>query len=499
MQFLRLIAALRNAAPLPREQQLCKIEAMQDTILDASKPIFVRDMDEVQVRTGLADLTHPVLSVTLYAFDEKITVDEAKEAVFTTERGEILTLHGYLATGGGCRSGTNATVWNEVLRANQVVVGPDVWKTDDVLKRCTFRVEGTEDLLHNVERFQEIEKAEFGSMPSLDVFTVEAAGARVTLTHRVRGGGFNRRPNEIETMWEIEFDVPQPIEEARKVVNTIVAFLSMAQLRKLSVREFQISRHSMAELEATMKEDNRVPYNHLVRFYATEDVDVSAQPFTGRSFAHVRFADDVELFTLCLKQWLERDTQWRAAMSLMTDNFTRSREISGDRLLSATRWIERIPGTGSQPAISDKHVEQIATKAAETASALGYDELKSRIRGNMKNISEETNAKRLERLVAGLDHILTEPVWRRGIVYGAMKARDMRGQAAHGRVELKNKREHDDFEMAIMATECLAYLMMLKDFPLDADAISRVMRARPVTNIIAYWQHYFQEWGVSPS
>lgn len=472
---------------------------MQDTTMDTSKPIFVRDMDEVQVRTGLADLAHPVLSVTLYAFDGKITIDETKEAVFTTERGEILTLHDYFATGGGYRSGTNATVWNEVLQANQIVVGPDLWKADDLLKRCTFRVEGTEDLLHNVERFEEIEKAEFGSMSSLDVFTVEANGARVTLTHRVRGGGFNRRPNEIETMWELQFDDPQPINEVRKFVNTIVAFLSMAQLRKLSVREFQISRHSMAELEALVEKDNRVPYNHLVKFYATEDVDVSVQPFTGRSFAHVRFADDVELFTRCLKQWLERDTEWRAAMSLMTENFTLSREISGDRLLSATRWIERIPGTGSLPAINDEHIEQIADKAAETASALGYDELKSRIRGNMKNIKEETNAARLQRLVAGLGHILTEPVWSRGIVHGAMKARDMRGQAAHGSVELKNKREQDDFELAIMATECLAYLLMLKDFPLDADAISRVLRARPVTNIITYWQHYFQEWGVSPT
>jgi hypothetical protein len=164
---------------------------MRDTDIDYQEPLFVSDHSDGQHRTGLADLRHASLSVTLHAFDEAIVIDDSREAVFTTEKGEILTLHHFFANGGGWREGSGATVWNDTLQANQIVLGPDEWKLDDRLKRCTFKVEGTSDLLHNMERFEAIEAADSGAMPSLDVFTIDDGGARVTLTHDVRGGGFN--------------------------------------------------------------------------------------------------------------------------------------------------------------------------------------------------------------------------------------------------------------------------------------------------------------------
>lgn len=464
---------------------------------DEEKPLFVKDLAEGRTRTGLADMRSSILTVTLFDFDGAIDVDESKEACFVTEKGEILTLHNYFAGGRGWRQGSGASVWNNTIQANQMVLGPDPWKENDLLRRCTFKVEGASDLLHNVERFEAIEQAEFGNMPALDVFTIAADGAHVTLTHDVRGGGFNRRATSIEPKFVIEFDVPQTIAVARTMVNNVVAFLSLAQVRRLSIDEFTISRLTEAEIDAAIKADKRLPHNHTVRFYSTDKLELGKQPWVGRAFAHVRKPEDVATFAACLKIWLERGPEWRAATSLMLENFLLAREISGNRLLSATRWIERIPGTVGKTAISDAHIDQIVAAAIEKASDLGHAGLERRMRGSLKAIGAESNQTRIQRIVDGLGPLMTTKVARRGLVYGTVKGRDFRGQTAHGRVSLKTEREQSDFELAIAATECLAYLLMLSDFPLDIDAIRRVDSSTLPRHFSAFWQHYFTEWGVA--
>jgi hypothetical protein len=295
----------------------------------------------------------------------------------------------------------------------------------------------------------------------------------------------------------IEFAEPRTIEEARLIVNEIAAFLSAGQVRRLTVQQLQVSRKTMAEIEACLKKGTTpLPYNHAVRFYMPDAADPGQQPWTGRAFAHVRTAADVDLFAACLKGWLERDEEWQAATRLMLEAFALSREISEDRLLTATRWIERILGNAGPAAIGSADIDAITSVAITKAASLGHDGLDSRIRGSLKAIGGETNKQRLERLVDHVARLADEPTWRKGLVTGALKARDFRGQAAHGSVNTRTTRERDDFELAIVATECLAYLLMLVDFPLDRDAIRRVQNAHPFRHFTATWQHYHTEYGV---
>ena len=464
---------------------------MQENDQDQAKPLFVKDMTDEQIRTGLADLRNSALSVTLFAFDASIAIDEDKPAIFMTERGEIMTLHNFFANGGGFRSGTGGSVYNDTLNANQIVIGPDVWEPDDGLKRCTFRVPHVADLLHNMDRFRAIEQANFGALPNFDVFTLDVAGAKISLTHDVRSNGYYSRPTEIEPKFVIEFDMPRSIEKARNLVNKVVSFLSAALARKLTVNEIRISRNNTDEVNSAFKKNRKIIHDHTVKFYDPDKKTVvESQIGAARSFVHVRNDADVDLFKQCLQQWLERGEEWGTPTALMLNSFELNREITANRLLAATRWIERIPGVDGATSIKEDHLNEIIEAAIGKATALGYSDLEVRMRGALAAIKTENNRERLSRLAKKAGDAATVEFNYQGLAKAGMKVRDFRGKAAHGSIFLKDEEEQADFEVAIFATECLAYLLMLVDLPLNAEAKKRLQRATPVRTFSHYWSQY---------
>lgn len=452
------------------------------------EPIFIRELGKDNPRSGIAVLSRTELSLTLHAFEELTKTDPDQETAYLTEAGEILTLHGFFSSFPGYRQGSGAIVYHEVLRANTFVIGPKPWREDDLLRRCTFSVEGTDDQLHNNPRFDAILRAVAGEEPGLDVFSITCGDATLTVGYTMTSSRiFNRAP-QLQPRFAVEFADGRAIQDARRMIRSVVRFLSASQCRELAAEDIRISRLTLKESYAKALEGTELPYNYALHVYNPDPPRELEYRFFARSFVYLREDQDMELFKVCLAQWVARDEEWDAAAELMLGSFRLSREISGTRLLAATRWLERIPANEAAASMGDNDFDQVVQAAVTRAEKLGHAGLGARIRGSLRSIKTETNRQRIERLVAlattVVDTLSFEPD---ALIAACMKARDFRGQAAHGRVALKSEREEVDFELAIYGTECLAYLLMLVGLPLTDEARRRVFDTELVRNFVTTW------------
>ncbi|WP_373928455.1 hypothetical protein QTN93_15065 [Sphingomonas aerolata] len=372
---------------------------MSRTKTDAG-PIFVRELSSDSPRSGIASLNPSDISVTLHSFDEMVKIDAEKTAAFVTEDGEVLTLHNYFDTFPGYSQGAGGIVYHEYLRGNTAIVGPETWHEDDLLKRCTFSVEGIDDQLHNNPRFEALLRKSSDEKASTEVLSLQIEDATISVYYTMSSNWiFNRAP-ELRPRFELEFPEGNKLFDASDIIYSIVEFLSASQSRALVANDIKIYRSTQTEMKANLNDVGDFPYHYFVYNFEQEPAASIEYQFFAKSFAYLRENRDMELFRACLKQWLTRSEDWREASALMVAGFKLSKEMSGARLLAATRWVERIPGNQAAGDMLDEHFAEIVRAAAAKAEEIGHKGLEGRIKGSLRSLKSETNRQRLERLVA---------------------------------------------------------------------------------------------------
>ncbi|MBT0671126.1 hypothetical protein HT136_22390 [Novosphingobium profundi] len=387
------------------------------------------------------------------------------------------------------QSRAGSIVYHEYLRGNTAIVGPETWHEDDRLKCCTFSVEGTDDQLHNNPRFETLLRAVSDEKPSTEVLSLQIGDATISVYYAMSSNRiFNRAP-ELRPRFAIEFAAGRTLWDTKYLISSIVEFLSASQSRELIADDIKIYRSTLTELKNKLQEFGDFPYHYSVHTFKHEPATKLEYQFFAKSFAYLREDPDMELFKACLKQWLSRGEDWREASALMVASFKLAREMSGARLLAATRWVECIPGNAAAGNMLDEHFAEIVRVAAARAEEFGHKGLEGRIKGSLRSLKSETNRQRLERLVARGMTVLDPLTFEAGpLVTACMFARDFRGKAAHGRVIVKSEQEETEFELAVLGTECLAYLLMLADLPLDEEARRRVNDANPISHFRMTWR-----------
>ena len=213
----------------------------------------------------------------------------------------------------------------------------------------------------------------------------------------------------------------------------------------------------------------------------------------GNAFVHTRNETELAAFKECLRTWIERDTEWENATNLMMSSLSLKDTISGERLLTACKWLEEIPGAASTMAVSDDDITKIAQVAAAEAVRLGHSDYETRIAGVIRSqLKTETNGDRFKRLAAAVCARFGDNALDADVVTHLLRAMQFRGRVAHGHFSPKDEAEHQAFVKAMYAMEAFCYLLTIKDLPMTDDGAKRAIG----NNIVADYRRCIYESGL---
>jgi len=421
------------------------------------------------------------MSVTLYSFEGRISLKTDDPLALRLENNRIASLHQNVSSGPGYMGGPNGVTHSHRVISNVVVIGVDAWDAADPVRRVQFEIEHAEDLMHHGQKFDEVADAEFRKMLDTTVFDLSTAGINVKVWYAASGRRPFKRATTIGVRYSVEFDEPTELNSYLTTVNCIARFASAALGFRVVPSDIHISRLSQADFLKAV-EGGSYRGDHEVR-YIWHGQTPRRSLWLTNSFVSAR--DDKELAVLieALRAWITRDAEWRDATNLMMGAFDLERTMSGERLLTACKWLEEIPEASSAVAVSAAHIDRIASAAAAEAEHLGHKDYKNRIAGVIRGqLKTESNAKRFERLRAAVCARFGNHALPADAVPDLMKAMQFRGEVAHGAFEPFDDHEFRIFAKSVYAMEALCYLLTIKELPMTEMGARRACDIEIVAN-----------------
>jgi hypothetical protein len=434
--------------------------------------------------TGNFVIERDIMKVELFSYEKFFHVDCDDYLLLRTETNDMASLHDNIpGETGHTHSRPALTTYSATIISNLVVIGRDPWPPADLVRQTRFRIPHVHDTLHHVPSFNRVANTKFGTDVNNVIFSAQIGDERIQASYNYSGSMSYNYPQKVEAVLGIEFDTPQTLREYRMRVQAIVRFFTAALGTRLHASDIGISRLTDVEQRVAIESGAGLG-NHLV--YEIQDAheprESGSDVWTGHQFVHSR--DDTELSALiaCLTMWIRRDTEWLRSTVLMLECMALDGVMSADRLLSACKWFEEIPGTKSEVAISPDDIEEIAKHANKKAIELGYADLAGRVTGAVKGLSRETRAQQLGRVVSEVRRVFGQDCLDDQIVSFLIKAYGFRGRVAHGHFSPEDDKEYSEFAKSVYAMECVSYLLTISDLPMLDAGKKRVLGNPMVRN-----------------
>ncbi len=432
--------------------------------------------------TGTFEFDQDGIRTKIYGYEKFFFIKPEEPIFLLTEKNLIVSLHSNIAAPPGSRSRMSEparTVYRQDIVSNIAVIGHDEWSAADSVKRASFTVKHTKDLFRHQAKTEAIAKRETSTQDDFNLYSEPVSGMTVCAGYNASHSMEFDAPTDIWPRFELEFNDGATLDDYIDHVGCYVQFLSFSLGVPLIPSEIRISRHSHDEMMAKL-EDDSYPEDHTVN-YVWPEVEVDTRDlWVGGS--PVRAWDDDELSALrqCVVSWMARHSEWHNAYVLMMASLTLKREISANRLIAACKWFEKIPLTKVQNAITNKHIDAIASAAADKAGELGYKaDMKSRIAGSLKTIRTESHEDRFSRLVKLVRHKFGQSILPEGVVAHLRHAIRLRGKTAHGHFYPADDAEFRAFSKSVGAMEAICYLLTALELPIHEDGLKRV-QSNPV-------------------
>jgi hypothetical protein len=450
--------------------------------LELGRRYFCREETTGEGYCGMFLIEEKDIAVQLFAFDKVVGRDFGDLLVLRLENNQVVSLHNNVNGGASTTHSHDGKVLSSSRRviSNIAVIGHDAWAADPI-RRVQFNIAHADDLMLHSDKFDAIADAEFSALPELTLFELKIGGVTVKVWYPTSGSVAFKRATTIGIRYAIEFDEPAILSSYLEIVECVVRFVSAALGHRFGPSEIEISRLSTADSLKAMQERNATGDHSVHYIWPVTELDNSL--WVGNSFAHVR--DDKELadFIACLRSWIERDADWKDATNLMMGALALKGVMSGERLLTACKWLEEIPSAASAIAVSPEDIEAIASTAAAEAERLGHKDYKDRIAGVIRGqLKTESNAERFARLRQAVCDRFGEKALDANVVSHLMKAIQFRGKVAHGHYEPDDEDDYKAFVKAVYAMEGLCYLLTLKDLPMSAAGAKRTLGQQFIAN-----------------
>lgn len=451
--------------------------------LEKGRHYFCREETTGKNFSGIFYIDEDDMGIRLFAFDEILNDNFDQNLVARLEDNRIVSLYQNITNGPSSHHNYEGKVYSSSTHviSNIVVIGEEPWQPADPIRRVQFSIAHADNLLLHMNKFAAIADAKFNAMPELTLFELAVDGMTIKVSYSATGNMLLNRPTDIGVRYEIEFAEPRDLHSYLKDVQCVVRFVSAALCHRFVPSRINISRLSSADFLAAA-ERGKGYQDHAVHY--VWPMEAPQNPlWVGHAFAHVRDDEHLSEFLDCLRQWIERNDSWRVATDLMMGAFKLQNTMSGERLLNACNWLEKIPGANSEVAVSEEDINAIALVAAAEAKKRGHKEYGPRIAGVIRGqLKKECNAERLERLYMGIRARYGDGAPPDDIISHLLKAMQYRGCVAHGLYEPANEEDYRAFEKSVYAMEAFCYLLTIKDLPLSDDGAKRTVCQQIVAN-----------------
>jgi hypothetical protein len=413
----------------------------------------------------------------IYSYEEFVFIKQEEPIVLLTEKNEMVSLHRILTSPPGNNSrmiDPKRTIYRQDIRSDIAVIGHDEWGAIEKIKRVSFTVKHTEELLRHQAKTKSLSKRRVPNDSSL--YSESIGNMKVGAGYIVTYSLDFDAPTNIQPRYELEFTDGTTLYNYVEHVSCYVQFLSFSLGVHLKPSDIRISRHSQDEMRVLLEKQS-YPGDHNVN-YVWPEVEINTSDLWAGGFSIMAWDDD-ELLVLrqCIVSWIGRYAEWRNAYVLMMTSLTLKGEISANRLIAACKWFEEIPLTKLQNIIAVEHINAIAGAAAEKACELGYNPaIKLRIAGSLRTIRKESHKDRFSRLVTLLRQRFGYSILPEDVVNHLCRAIKFRGRTAHGHFQSRDKAESRAFSKSIYAMEAICYLLTALDLPIHENGLQRVHR-----------------------
>ncbi len=343
----------------------------------------------------------------------------------------------------------------------------------------SFTVNHSLNLIRHKEKVALIGSARFSEEDIFELFSDSILGMKISARYGATYGMEFDAPKKLWPIFEIEFDNACNLHEYIIYVSNYTQFLSFCLGVKLKPNDIRLSRLSREET-ITALENRTYVGDHEAHYVWPEEEIESRDLWVGGS--PVRAWDEEELTALraCLMTWMNRAPAWNNAYAMMMTSFALKNVISSERLVNACRWLEEIPISQSQSAISNSDINAISTSAVQQAEKLGYSSnIRERIEGAIKWIKAETAEERFTRLIATVREKFGKNILPEDVVMHLRRAIQFRGKSAHGHFSPQDDEEYKSFAKSILAMEAFCYLLTALELPINAEGVKRV-KSNPV-------------------
>lgn len=459
---------------------------MAQNDLEIGQHYFCREETTGKGHCGIFDFKASERTVDLYAFDDMhIGVDLEDVLILRLANNLILSLHKNIRAGGPVGyfdiEKQRQTKCLRIL-SNVVIVGDSPWLEVSPLRRVRFSIKYAEELLRYTDKYDAIVDAELGEMPETILFALEAGDMTFKAWYSV-SGSLSLKPTHIGVRYGIDFHEPRYLHNYMSEIQTLLHFVSAALGHPFAPSDIELSGQTDNEHAAAV--EAREGYREHKIHYVWPSDPPGHSLWVGNAFAHARGETELAAFQDCLRVWILREPTWRGANSLMMGALRLQNEISGERLLNACRWLEKIPGADSEMAVSDEDINAIAAVAGAEAEKRGHENYKPRIAGVIRGqLKKESNRERFTRLHRSICERFGSSAINESVIECLLKAMEFRGEVAHGHFEPDNEAEYRSFERSIYAMEALCYLLTIRDLPMSDEGKRRGIRQEIVANFI---------------
>jgi hypothetical protein len=430
---------------------------------------------------GIFSIDGTDIRLRLVHFDEHFHVSDEAPLKVRTEANWTASLFDTISEGAGHIMCADRVAFSQNVLVNTALIGWDAWTADDRVRRTQFRVFEVELFLRHWPTFKGLLDSQFGKASNQEAFDVPVAGGCVRVQYNASGNTQSHYPRDVWAVVEMEFDEGISLSAMRNRSITMLRFLSAVASTHLQAREQIVSRLTRNEWLTAVKAREH-PLDYSVYYYEGDKKNTSPGGRRGPHCAFAHLYDDTErnAFIACLQVWFSRNADWEGAASAMMSTFALHDEMSPERLLNATKWIEATPGTKPQPAMSEDHILALCKLVSRNAEKLGYGVIAGRLRNSLRQIANEQNAQRFARLVSELKTFYGDQVVGDDLAEWVAEAFSWRGRAAHRPMIGYTEVEYKRLFKAIQAAECFAYLMLIRDLPMSDTGRKRVASAELV-------------------
>jgi ApeA N-terminal domain 1 len=421
------------------------------------------------------------MSAQLFDYDRFFHIEDGAVLHLRLEDSRSASLHNTVPGGTGQRSIKGekpCTTYQAKVYANTIVVGYRNWETDDAIRRTSFQMRKAKPLLDNATKVRDFARRALSfRFSNSHLFEVRSSDLTVRCWYG-GSGSFDLGLNEWWPVFDIAFDEPRNLVSYMADVHRVLRFFSAAAGFQLTPSEISISRltepESRERLES-ISDNDRSDVEYISKEKSVREGDLSPH----YSFICAFDAGETRTMSACLTAWLDRSPEWEEASTLMMGSLGLHDQVSGERLLMACRWLEKIPGAKAEQSLKDDDLDAITAAAVETADRRGVGGLKDRIQGSLKALRSEAKKDQLSRLVAAVVKCFPDCGLDETTVNHLRDAQKLRGIVAHGLFKPEECSLYR-LQRAFTATEALSYLLMIKDLPLTLKSRRRATSSRLV-------------------